>query len=163
MPSGGAACAASHAVSPQVCARNEWITPDVPPGHSMAHSCVVHRARTNKHTLMEACSRADRGLHTQKHVEVGTTICSDDERLDASFQQADRERNSATRRRWHLSIGYVMRNLFSQCSCGHAHLERIHRHRWMRLLPWLRFYQCRACGKSQLASQHKIEGESGLA
>ncbi|AGU53063.1 hypothetical protein VAPA_2c05030 [Variovorax paradoxus B4] len=42
------------------------------------------------------------------------------------------------------------------CSCGLAHLERIHRHWWMKLLPWLRFYCCSRCGKSQLASKRAV-------
>jgi len=45
---------------------------------------------------------------------------------------------------------------FVNCSCGLAHLERIHRHWWMKLLPWLRFYCCSRCGKSQLASKRAV-------
>jgi hypothetical protein len=45
---------------------------------------------------------------------------------------------------------------FLNCSCGLAHLERIHRHWWMKLLPWLRFYCCSRCGKSQLASKRAV-------
>ncbi|WPH16938.1 hypothetical protein [Variovorax paradoxus] len=47
-------------------------------------------------------------------------------------------------------------SLFLNCSCGLAHLERIHRHWWMKLLPWLRFYCCSRCGKSQLASKRAV-------
>jgi len=45
---------------------------------------------------------------------------------------------------------------FFSCSCGLAHLERIHRRWWMKLLPWLRFYCCSRCGRSQLASKRAV-------
>ncbi|RSZ32067.1 hypothetical protein EJO66_22770 [Variovorax beijingensis] len=45
---------------------------------------------------------------------------------------------------------------FLNCSCGLAHLERIHRRWWMKLFPWLRFYCCSRCGKSQLASKRAV-------
>ncbi len=36
------------------------------------------------------------------------------------------------------------------CGCGKDHLVRVFRQRWMRLLPVLRLYACRACGQRVL-------------
>jgi len=36
------------------------------------------------------------------------------------------------------------------CGCGEDHLVRLHRARWMRLLPLLRLYLCAACRRHVL-------------
>lgn len=46
--------------------------------------------------------------------------------------------------------------LFSRCSCGLKHLQRIERRPWMRLFSSQRFYQCSACGKKQLATERAV-------
>jgi hypothetical protein len=56
----------------------------------------------------------------------------------------------------HGDPGHAARGLLLNCACGLAHLERIHRHGWMKLLPWLRFYRCSRCGRAQLASKRAV-------
>lgn len=45
------------------------------------------------------------------------------------------------------------------CGCSYEHLVKIHRSRWMKLLPWLRRYQCSLCQRRMLARESKVEAE----
>lgn len=51
----------------------------------------------------------------------------------------------------------------SACSCEPVHLERVQRRPWMRLLPWLRYYQCQQCRKFQLANPREVDDARALA
>ncbi len=51
----------------------------------------------------------------------------------------------------------------SACPCEPAHLARVPRRFWMRLLPWLRHYQCEKCHKYQLANPLTVDNARALA
>ena len=46
-----------------------------------------------------------------------------------------------------------------KCECPYEHLVKVPRTRWMKLLPWLRRYQCTECRRFTLARESKVEAE----
>lgn len=47
-------------------------------------------------------------------------------------------------------------SVFTPCKCPAHYLKRVERTPWMRLLPWLKAYQCAHCGKLQLRSESEV-------
>lgn len=47
-------------------------------------------------------------------------------------------------------------SVFQACDCTVDHLYRVERRPWMRLLPWLRLYQCANCKKLQLHAEDDV-------
>jgi hypothetical protein len=61
-------------------------------------------------------------------------------------------RNNTNRR----TVDPSAMSVFRACNCTINHLSRIERQAWMRLLPWLRLYQCSNCHKFQLLPEEAV-------
>jgi hypothetical protein len=56
-----------------------------------------------------------------------------------------------------------MKIVWSSCrECDFSQLERIPRRFWMRLLPKMRHYHCKACDANLLAPKDKVEAQQWM-
>ncbi len=57
----------------------------------------------------------------------------------------------------------TVNTIFSRCTCSQARLQRVPRRFWMRLIPFVRLYECADCGKQTLMPKPALDASAAAA